>query len=166
MSENKTRARMYIYGERTENLTIAVPESKKPEILAKFYELLKEYHDPKMLSLEPKSKIDKKTYEGFPGPYQVQDEAPNLPKEVLSELFKTAKPEIDKNIIPSCDSTKEISTIEGHSVSSLPKDKKRISQGLYSGGGKFYTNKIIDNQLQILEWENRESAEEYLVNLK
>lgn len=151
MSENKKLiSRTYIYGERTENISIAVPGTKKEEILAKFYKILEEYHNPKVLALEPKPKPGKESYNRYFAIREMQDEAPDLPKEVLSELFEASKPKITNSI----------------EVSALPKDKKRISPGLYSGGGKFYTNKIVENQLQILEWENRESAEEYLTNLK
>ena len=155
---------MYIYGERTENISIAVPETKKEIILERFYKLLEEYHDPKMLALEKKLKENKKIYDGFSTSYEVQDEAPNISKKIMSEIFTAAKPKTIKNILDlDYESFLKKQSIE---VSALPKDKKRISPGLYSGGGKFYTNKIVENQLQILEWENRESAEEYLSNLK
>lgn len=54
----------------------------------------------------------------------------------------------------------------GIEVSALPKDKKQISVGLYSGVGKFYTNKVVSGQLKILEWESIAAAKFYLDNLK
>lgn len=178
MSEEKKRSRLYIYGERTTGVSILVPESKKAEITEKFYEVLKEYENPKMLDLESKPKkenfIDGRfspklpneafydgekvtpvldeagVYEGFPHKYHIDDEVPNISPESKRKLWDDVKPKL----------------IEGIAVSSLPKDKKKIDVGLYSGSGKFYTNKIVSNELKILEWTNIESAKSYLENLK
>ncbi len=55
-------------------------------------------------------------------------------------------------------------------VDSLPKDRKAMTEegyrGLYSSGGKFYTNKVVENKLEIREWSRLEKAKEYLDNLK
>lgn len=54
-------------------------------------------------------------------------------------------------------------------VTVLPKDRKLVTEGgykgLYSAGGKWYTNKIVSNELVILEWSNLDSAKEYLDNI-
>ncbi|MES2864061.1 MAG: hypothetical protein V4666_08080 [Bacteroidota bacterium] len=141
MSDTKSRGRLYIYGERTEILTIQVPASKKEEVKAEFYAVLKKYEDPKNLILEPKA------------------------KPVISDQEEIA-PEPENFIDEVIVSDSGVTLTTGKEVSALPKDKKKISTGLYSAGDKFYTNKIVDNQLQILEWTSKESAEEYLSNLK
>jgi len=129
MKDSK-RSRLYIYGEKTEVLTIQVPGSKKEEIRGKFYELLKGYENPAKLSLnnEPSD------------------------KKVISDIVEEQKDNSEQCF--------------GVAISALPKDKKQISVGLYSSGGKFYTNKIVSNQLVILEWGDLDSAKLYLDNLK
>lgn len=157
MSENKKRSRLYIYGERTTGVSILVPESKKAEVTAKFYEILKEYENPKMLdlSIKPKETMTNRKV------VIVATEIEPVSVE-LREDFKTSDNIIDDVIVS--DFGVKITT--GKEVSSLPKDKKKIDVGLYSGSGKFYTNKIVSNELKILEWTNIESAKSYLENLK
>lgn len=157
MREEKKRSRLYIYGERTTGVSILVPESKKAEITAKFYEILKEYENPKMLdlSIKPKETMTNRKV------VIVTTEIEPVSVE-LKEDFKTSDNIIDDVIIS--DLSVKITT--GKEVSSLPKDKKKIDVGLYSGYGKFYTNKIVSNELRILEWTNIESAKSYLENLK
>jgi hypothetical protein len=157
MSEEKKRSRLYIYGERTTGVSILVPESKKAEITAKFYEILKEYENPKMLDLSiiPKQPMANRKV------VIVATEIEPVSVE-LREDFKTDDNIIDDIIVS--DFGVKITT--GKEVSSLPKDKKKIDVGLYSGSGKFYTNKIVSNELKILEWTNIESAKSYLENLK
>lgn len=161
MSENKKRSRLYVYGERTTGVSILVPESKKAEITAKFYEVLKEYENPKMLYLEKTTK-------------------PDIPKKnqgIMNSLDRSRDEELtekvvnhykDDSLMEFLNKTGKSESIEemGVLVSSLPKDKKKIDVGLYSGSGKFYTNKIVSNELKILEWTNIESAKSYLENLK
>jgi hypothetical protein len=57
----------------------------------------------------------------------------------------------------------------GVSVTSLPKERKMIIdgnlKGLYSAGNKWYTNKIVDNGLVILEWNKLDYAKKYLESL-
>jgi hypothetical protein len=157
MSENKKRSRLYIYGERTTGVSILVPESKKAEVTAKFYEILKEYENPKMLdlSIKPKETMTNRKV------VIVATEIEPVSVE-LREDFKTSDNIIDDVIVS--DFGVKITT--GKEVSSLPKDKKKIDVGLYFGSGKFYTNKIVSNELKILEWTNIESAKSYLENLK
>lgn len=54
-------------------------------------------------------------------------------------------------------------------VSMLPKERKMISdpilKGLYTAGNKWYTNKIVDNVLVILEWDKLDYAKKYLESL-
>lgn len=55
-------------------------------------------------------------------------------------------------------------------VDSLPKDRKSMTEegyrGLYTSEGKFYTNKVIDNKLEIREWKDLNKAKIYLNSLK
>ena len=57
----------------------------------------------------------------------------------------------------------------GAAVTSLPKERKMISdpvlKGLYTAGNKWYTNKIVDNALVILEWDKLDYAKKYLESL-
>lgn len=162
MSENKKRSRLYVYGERTTGVSILVPESKKAEITAKFYEVLKEYENPKMLDLEKTTKSQlPKSLQGIKSSFDLISEDIELTEKVVNH-YK------DDSLIEFLNKTGKSESIEemGVLVSSLPKDKKKIDVGLYSGSGKFYTNKIVSNELKILEWTNIESAKSYLENLK
>ncbi len=55
-------------------------------------------------------------------------------------------------------------------VDSLPKDRKAMTEegyrGLYSSGKNFYTNKVVENKLEIREWSKLEMAKLYLNSLK
>ncbi len=57
----------------------------------------------------------------------------------------------------------------GTAITSLPKERKMIVdgnlKGLYSAGNKWYTNKIVDNALVILEWDKLDYAKKYLESL-
>lgn len=141
MSENKTTTRTYMYGEPTAPVSILVPESKKPEILAKFYKILEEYHNPKVVEVEIISK-----------PKQLKP---------LNDVKKNID-RMEEEVV----STRLDKINVGIPVLALPKGSKRIEPGLYSGEGKFFTNKIVDNVLQILEWKDEEAARTYLINLR
>ncbi len=97
---------------------------------------------------------EKSVYDGFTHKYEMQDEVPNIPKEQLSKIWDDVKPKILDYIV----------------VDSLPKDRKAMTEegyrGLYSSGKKFYTNKIIENRLDIREWSDLKKAKEYLDSLK
>ncbi len=154
MIENKTTTRTYMYGEPTAPVSILVPESKKPEILAKFYKILEEYHNPKVVEVEI-----------VPKPKKVFNSLDLIPKdqELTDKLRDKYK---DNSLGEFMEATSIDKAIGGIPVSALPKDRKRIEPGLYSGEGKFFTNKIVDNELVILQWTNEKLAKEYLDNLK
>lgn len=161
MSENKTRTITYMYGEPTAPVSILVPESKKPEILAKFYKILEEYHNPKVVEVEivpkPKKVLSEQNLTQF------QDSTDKIRDGRKEKTFSELAEEVSTNLPKS---VKNIVLTAGIPVSALPKDRKRIEPGLYSGEGKFFTNKIVDNELVILQWPNEKLAKEYLDNLK
>lgn len=111
-----------------------------------------------MLSVQvPASKKDeirRKFYDvlkSYENPSALVLETDNPPKEIIG-IENYSKTHSDKCLYVE--------------VSSLPKDKKQISVGLYSGSGKFYTNKVVSGELKILEWEDIDAAKSYLDNLK
>jgi len=111
-----------------------------------------------MLSVQvPASKKDEirgKFYEflkSYENPSTLISDDDKPPKEIIGIDYDSKTP------------TNEYLEVE---VSALPKDKKQISVGLYSGSGKFYTNKVVSGQLKILEWEDIEAAKYYLESLK
>lgn len=111
-----------------------------------------------MLSIQvPASKKDEirgKFYDvlkGYENPTTLTLESDKLPKEIIG---------ID---LPEKQHTEKCFSV---TVMALPKDKKQISVGLYSGSGKFYTNKVVSGELKILEWEDIDAAKSYLDNLK
>jgi hypothetical protein len=83
------------------------------------------------------------------------------PSALVLEIDKPPKEIIGIDFVPKTHANKCFHV----EVSALPKDKKQISVGLYSGSGKFYTNKVVSGQLKILEWEDVEAAKTYLQNL-
>ena len=143
--EQKQRAVLLVYGEETEGLSIRVPKSKKQEVKGKFYEVLKEYENPTTVMVNCFEKV------------------PDFAKENCNRVVvKSFVSEftVDKDI-----DVKSFATV----VSTLPKERKMISdpvlKGLYTAGNKWYTNKIVDNALVILEWDKLDYAKKYLESL-
>lgn len=140
------------YGEKTVLVSgFRCPESKKEEFRAKCYAILDawlvdgiEVNDPEILTnsipLINKEKNDTTKEES-----EIL-EIKNIEKEEITEI----------NIL-------------GREVSSLPKERKMVIEenlkGLYTANQKWYTNKIVDNKLTILEWDTPEDAKYYLKSL-
>ena len=143
--EQRQRSVLLVYGEETEGLSIRVPKSKKQEVKGKFYEVLKEYEKPTTVMVD------------------CFEKAPDFAKENCNRAaVKSFVSEftVDKGI-----GVKSFATV----VSMLPKERKMISdpvlKGLYTSGNKWYTNKIVDNALVILEWDKLDYAKKYLESL-
>lgn len=143
--EQRQRAVLLVYGEQTEGLSIRVPVSKKQEIKNRFYDVLKEFENPITVMVDCFEKV------------------PDFAKENCNRVvIKSFVSEftVDKNI-----DLKSFATV----VSMLPKERKMISdpilKGLYTAGNKWYTNKIVDNVLVILEWDKLDYAKKYLESL-
>lgn len=167
MGENNKRGRLYIYGERGVSVSVMVPESKKEEVLVKLYAVLKEYENPATLVLEPlsKGKVKNATIsKEYPtGEFMQKGDRLSLIKNDPEDDFRISSFEVNKFNTIAEDVRPTMIYVE---VKALPNTKKKIGVGLYSADGKFYTNKIVDNKLVILEWSDQEAAEGYLDNLK
>lgn len=136
MSDSKSRGRLYVYGERGISVSFMVPESKMEEIRSRVYDMLREYYNPSILVLPP---------------------IVNSKSKRLTNI-----PTIIESVVHS-----DISSLGDFvEVSVLPVNSRRLKAGLYWFGGKYYTSNVVDNNLLILEWTDRDSAEGYLYNLK
>ena len=60
MENQRQRAVLLVYGEKTEGLTILVPKSKKKEIKGKFYDILEGYKNPTTVMVNCFDKITEK----------------------------------------------------------------------------------------------------------
>lgn len=143
--KQKQRAVLLVYGEETEGLSIRVPKSKKQEVKGKFYEVLKEFENPITVMVDCFEKV----------PCFAKE---NQNKTVIKSNIREFT--VDKDI-----DVKSFATV----VSMLPKERKMISdpilKGLYTAENKWYTNKIVDNALVILEWDKLDCAKKYLESL-
>lgn len=143
--KQKQRAVLLVYGEETEGLSIRVPKSKKQEVKSRFYEVLKEFESPVTVMVDCFEKV------------------PDFAKENCKRVAI-------KSSVSEFTSGKDIDVKSSSTVvSMLPKERKMISdpvlKGLYTAGNKWYTNKIVDNVLVILEWDKLDYAKKYLESL-
>ncbi len=145
--EDKMIDRRLKYGEKTISIPFRCPESKVEELRGKVYAILDSWI------------ISKRTVE------TIKDVDGILVKLETEGLKKT-------NFILNTENNEliEREPISTKQIASLPKDRKLVTDGgfsgLYSSSGKWYTNKVVNNQLLILEWSNIDEAKDYLDNLK
>jgi hypothetical protein len=153
--EQRQRAVLLVYGEETEGLSIRVPKSKKQDIKSEFYEVLKKYENPTTVMVN--------CFEKVPG-FAVK----NQNKQVIKEQKEFYDVLPTEEFYTNDDGEKSWRSF-GNLVTSLPKERKMIIdgnlKGLYSAGNKWYTNKIVDNALVILEWNKLDYAKKYLESL-
>lgn len=107
----------------------------------------------------------KSTWEGFPNRYETQDDVPEMSDEARKKLWDDAKLKITASVKKKAIITGTPND-NGKIVESLPTDRKLVNlsgyKGLYSSKGKYYSNKVISGNLEIREFENLESAKNYL----
>lgn len=160
----RQRAVLLVYGEETEGLSIRVPKSKKQEVKSKFYDVLKEYENPTTVMVDCFEKVPKFAKENQSK--QIKDISTYQDVRDFSDYMD--------NILPTEDFYTDDNGVKnwrsfGTAVTSLPKERKMIVdgnlKGLYSAGNKWYTNKIVDNALVILEWDKLDYAKKYLESL-
>lgn len=131
------------------------PNKKHAEKIASLLEFVQNWIDGKgEVKISVKVKEDQSTYDGFAPKYEIKDEAPDIPAEILKKMWNEANPK----------------KLDYVSVAALPNDRKIMTEegyrGLYSSGKKFYTNKVLEGKLDIREWSDLSKAKKYLDNLK